>query len=582
MRFPSLSILAERATGVLRRFPWTMGIACAAAIAAVRLVHGSDAENSARIAMVAALGIPLSVALTLWAEEHARSVALGHALNAAGVVVLVGFYFIWPGGPAKHDLIRYFQLSAAIHLAVACVPFIGVTETAAFWQYNRRLFLGFLRAAIFSVVLYLGLAIALVALDRLFGVKVEYEAYGDLLVITALVFNTWIFLGSVPKGLAALADDAEYPKVLKVFSQYILTPLVFVYLVILLAYLVKILVGGEWPSGWIGWLVTSVAVAGFLGFLLVHPLRDDEGEGWIRIYARWLFIGLIPAAVVLLLAFWKRIEPYGLTEPRVLGVLLACWLLVMALVYTVRPATGIKVIPVSLVVLLLVVLYGPVSATRLSVRSQQERLQFLAGDPNAPDRAEEASAALRFLMDHRASGAIAMALGTELPEVDWDSLPQRGTLQDSIAARILGPLGIRYTPRFTWNQTEGPFYLTAGGEGETEVAGYQWLIPLTSTDSQPRILYSDTLRPRFNRETGVLWVTTTSGTLVFDIRGLVQDISLDTMNTRGTIPARLLRVESSTSSRGGSLLLRHVGGDRLGDTVTVNHWSGDLLLAPAP
>lgn len=581
MRFPSLTVLAERATGVLRRFPWTMAVACAAAAAAISMVHGNDAESAARLAMVAMLGIPLGVALTLWAEEHARSALWSHVLNAAGVVLLAGFYFAWPGPEQKHELIRYAQLSAALHLAVACAPFLGIAETGAFWQYNRRLFLGFLRAAIFSVVLYLGLAIALVALDRLFGADVPYEAYGDLLAVTALVFNTWIFLATVPRGLSRLADDAEYPKVLKVFSQYILTPLVFVYLVILLAYLVKILVGGEWPSGWIGWLVTSVAVAGLLGFLLVHPLRDDEGEGWIRVYARWLFIGLIPAAVVLLVAFGKRILPYGLTEPRVLGVLLGCWLLAMALVYTVRSSTGIKLIPVSLVMLLLAVLYGPVSATRLSVGSQQNRLSHLAGDASAPDRAREASAALRFLMDHRAEGAIATAMGTELPAVDWDSLPNRYERQDSVASRILAGAGIRYESRYTFNQAEGPFYISARGEDVTEVAGYQWLIPLTSVDSQPRYLHDDTLRAIFDEETGVLEVRTTRGGLRFDIRGLVHDISLDTLNIRGTVPAELLRVESETRDRGGSLLLRHVNGERRGDSLTIGHWSGDLLVAPA-
>ncbi|HEU4799859.1 MAG TPA: DUF4153 domain-containing protein [Gemmatimonadales bacterium] len=582
MRFPSLSVLAERATGVLRRFPWAMAVACAAAAAAISMVHGSDAEAAARLAMVAMLGIPLSVALTLWAEEHARSAIWGHVLNAAGMVLLAGFYFAWPGPEQKHELIRYGQLSAALHLGVACAPFLGIPETGAFWQYNRRLFLGILRAAIFSVVLYLGLAIALVALDRLFGMDVPYEAYGDLLAITALVFNTWIFLATVPRGLSHLAEDAEYPRVLKVFSQYILTPLVFVYLVILLAYLVKILVGGEWPSGWIGWLVTSVAVAGLLGFLLVHPLRDDEGEGWIRVYARWLFIGLIPAAIVLLVAFWKRIVPYGLTEPRVLGVLLGCWLLVMAVVYTARSRAGIKLIPVSLVVLLLAVLYGPVSATRLSLGSQRQRLSRLVGDVNAPDRGREASAALQFLMDHHAEDVIATAMGIELPAVDWDSLPNRYERQDSVASRILAGAGIRYESRYAFNQSEGPFYISARGEDVTEVAGYQWLIPLTSVDSQPRYLHDDTLRAVFDNETGMLEVRTTRGGLRFDIRGLVHDISLDTVNIRGTVPAELLRVESETRDRGGSLLLRHVNGERRGDSLTIGHWSGDLLVAPAP
>ena len=209
----------------------------------------------------------------------------------AVLAVLAGFYWVWPGLDRRHEAIRYFQLSAALHLGVAFLPFLGAAESVAFWQYNRRLFLGFLRAVVFSAVLFVGIAIALGALDQLFGVDIDGETYLRIWFIIAFVVNTWIFLAAVPEDLAALGNETDYPRGLKVFAQYILTPLAFTYLIILLAYLVKIVAGGEWPSGWIGWLVASVSVTGILGYLLVHPLRSDPEEGWIRTYARWLFVG---------------------------------------------------------------------------------------------------------------------------------------------------------------------------------------------------------------------------------------------------------------------------------------------------
>ena len=122
------------------------------------------------------------------------------------------------------------------------------------------------------------MAIALGALDKLFGVDVDGETYVRIWFVVAFLVNTWIFLAVVPERLPELEHDREYPRALKIFAQYILTPLAFTYLVILLAYLVKIVAGAEWPSGWIGWLVASVSVTGLLGFLLVHPLRSDPGR----------------------------------------------------------------------------------------------------------------------------------------------------------------------------------------------------------------------------------------------------------------------------------------------------------------
>src|SRR5688500_16142118 len=240
MRFPSVVTLANRAGEVLVRFPWTMDAGIVAAVAAIIATTDSAADEWGRIAMVAALGLPLTVALTLLAEERGWSGARSAALNAAGVALLVLFYLVWPGPDRKHEAIRYFQLSAGLHLMVAFLPFFGRPETGAFWQYNRRLFLGFLRAYLFSNVLFIGLAIALGALDKLLGGNVPSELYGRLGIVIGLVVNTAIFLAAVPSRLSDLAGDTEYPRVLKVFSQYILTPLVFIYLVILMAYLVKI------------------------------------------------------------------------------------------------------------------------------------------------------------------------------------------------------------------------------------------------------------------------------------------------------------------------------------------------------
>src|SRR3954470_3102617 len=425
MRLPSFVTLAERAREVVVRFPWTMAAGVLSAVATIIATTNSADQLWGRIAMVAALGVPLSLALTLLSEERGWSPGRGAAVNLGGVALLFAFYLVWPGPERKYEAIRYFQLSAAIHLLVAALPFLGQPETSAFWQYNRRLFLGILRAAVFSHVLFIGLAVALGALDKLFGVNVPAEVYSRLWITIAFVLNTAIFLSGVPLGLRALEADVTYPRVLKVFAQYILTPLVFIYLILLLAYLVKIVAGGQWPSGWIGWLVTSVAIAGLLGFLLVHPLRNDAEEAWIRTYTRWLFIGLIPAAMMLLVAFWKRILPFGLTEPRLLGVLLGVWLLLIAVSYSLRQESGIRRIPVSLAALLLVTLYGPLSITSLSVASQGRRLARLVKSPDGERGQREASAALRFLLEHRARRQIVAAIPGAEAHLKGDSLPWR-------------------------------------------------------------------------------------------------------------------------------------------------------------
>jgi len=582
MRFPSVLTLAQRAREVLLRFPWTMAAGVLAAVAAIVATTDSGDEQWGRIAMVAALGLSLTVALTLLGEERGWSAGRRAALNAAGVLLLVIFYLIWPGPERKHEVIRYLQLSAGLHLLVAFLPFLGDRETAAFWQYNRRLFQAILRSALFSFVLYVGLMIALGALDKLFGVDVPSELYARLGIAIAFVINTWIFLADVPRGLRSLAGDSSYPTVLKVFAQYILTPLVFIYLIILLAYLIKIVLGGEWPSGWIGWLVASVAASGLLGFLLVHPLRDHPGEDWIRTYGRWLFIGLIPSAAMLLVAFWKRILPYGLTEPRLLGILLGVWLLIIAVYYTLRQDAGIRRIPVSLALLLVLTLYGPWSVTAIAVASQSKRLARVVSPGQGEVRNErEASAALRFLLDHADEGAVASALPGKLPPLEWDSLPGPHEYRDKAAVRILATQGITYEPEYRsqrrdWDQVE-----LSGVSTATAISGYDWLLPASSWSTSPEMVGVDTVTVWFDTTSFVAHVVVGRDSLAFDIGQLADEVAGKSLLTRRNIPAKEFRLEAVSASRRVALELGSLSGTRIGDSLRVERWNGELLIGKA-
>jgi uncharacterized protein DUF4153 len=582
MRFPSIVTLADRAREVLLRFPWTIAAGVLAAVAAIIATTKNADPEWAHIAMAAALGLPLTVALTLFAEERGWSATRSAALNAGGVALLALFYLVWAGPERKHEAIRYFQLSAGLHFLVAVLPFVGQPETGAFWQYNRRLFLGFLRATVFSAVLYLGLAVALVALDKLFGVDVPGELYGRLWMVIVFVVNTWIFLADVPRGLRQLVDDTTYPRVLKVFAQYILTPLVFIYLVMLLAYLVKIVAGGEWPSGWIGWLVTSVAVAGLLGFLLVHPLRDDAGEAWIRTYTRWLFVGLIPAAIVLLVAFWKRVLPYGLTEPRLLGVLLGLWLLAIAVSYTLRQDAGIRRIPVTLAALLLLTLYGPLSVTSISVASQSRRLARLVasrgGEQSTQSQRDgrEASAALRFLLEHGARRQVAAAIPGELPKVDWDSVALQRDKREKAAAQILAVARIPYVEEHSF-RSGGSFYLWARQETVVPISGYDWMLRLTPNEKTVIVAGADTVAVRFDKVSGMLHVIVGVDSLVFDLARLAAT-TVDDPSAGNQVKPELLRLEAVGPRRKAMLALESLNGKRDADSVQVESWQGKLFL----
>ena len=583
MRFPSAAALARRAWAVALRFPWTLAAAALAAFAACMAAGASGAREDdwGRLAMTTMLAVPLTAAVTLAGERRGWPRLAGFLGQLAGLGLIALFHVTWPGPREQWEVLRYVQLSAALHLLVAVLPFIRGPETPAFWDYNRRLLLAFLRAAVFSAVLFIGLAIALGALDKLFGVNVSPRVYARLWVIIALLGNTWIFLAALGDDVTRSDERLVYPRALKVFTQYILTPLVAVYLVILTAYLAKIVVTREWPSGWIGWLVGSVSVSGILGFLLVHPLRQERDEGWIAIYARWLFLGLIPAAVMLLLALGKRIAPYGLTELRVIALALGVWLLTVAAVYTLRPASGIRLIPLSLAALLVVLMAGPFSATRLGVRSQSHRLdRMLAAVSPATgvagvaamsaDTRREIGAATRYLVERNARGPLEHTFHTRLAA----ELTGPRQSPDSAAARLLATRSIAYAPELYrarhYRSVERPRATPVG------TTGYDWLFEMESGDTGTIALAGDSLHYASDSARTTFTLTGRADTLRFDLAPAARAVS----DTAATAPAwndSTFVVPAAGARFRGLLALRSV---YRADAGGIAGWSGQLLLAP--
>ena len=593
MRFPSINALYERAKTVLLRFPWPIAAGAAAATAAI---IGSDADNPvheefwARLCLVALMAIPLTFAISLLGERRQWPGILRTSLLAVAIVALYWFFWTWPGPEQKHLLLRYLQLSAAIHLSTAFLPFWGRTEGPSFWQYNRKLFEGFLRAVLFSGVLFLGLAIALGALDKLFGVDIEGETYIRLWFICAFVINTWIFLAAVPDDLDEQEASENYPRPLKVFTQYILTPLVAIYLVILTAYLVKILITGTWPSGWIGYLVSSVAAVGILGFLLVHPLRSRQDEAWIRTFSRWLFVGLIPAAVMFLLALWKRVGPYGLTELRFLGLLLGAWLLGIALLYTVRRETGIRIIPVSLAIILLLTAFGPLGTTAMSVRSQADRIRDIirsngigvaesaAGGParlNDDDR-REMSEALRFLLERNALGPVRGIFG-ENAGIPANFDPDQYGEVDSVASAVMRSSGLEYLPRYYYEQADY-FSVEREIDGETRaISGFDYVVALRGSNATRVQLGADTLRVISDTARMSIVLRRSADTLlVFNLEPLVDTLFALEPAARDLVP---LELTEETDRLRGMLVLRWLSAERREGVIKVSAWRGELYLA---
>jgi len=428
MKLPSLQHLYNGLILVIKRFPIQFLFIIIATICWAYYININKYDNDSiahiqlinfliKAIFISNLGLTLTLALDLLAEKKQFKPQKKWLIRIFAVLFCILLFFLLNPEDNFSDQLRIALLAFAFHLFVAFSPFMDQGHINGFWQFNKVLFLRFLTAALYSAVLYGGLAIALVAIDGLFNVDIRWQTYLTVFAIIAAGFSPIFFLAGVPQSFAELDEDSAYPKGLKIFTQFVLIPLMTIYLAILLFYEIKIILIWSLPKGLVSSLIIGYAVFGILSLLLIYPMKDKEGNSWIKLFSRFFYIMLVPLIVLLLLAVWKRIAPYGITESRYILVIIALWLTGITSYFLFSKKDNIKVIPISLALITILAVYGPQSAIGLSRYSQLSRLKKIFNSKSTQDLAEKPMI-VRYLVSRHGLSALQDFTKKDLKQVE--------------------------------------------------------------------------------------------------------------------------------------------------------------------
>ncbi|HEV7349120.1 DUF4153 domain-containing protein [Telluribacter sp.] len=382
IKLPSVQNLTSAIQRVIQRLPWVVLVAAAKALLLITLIETPRTDEPThnllvRLAFLLFLALPLLLSVRLVAERRRWSQAVQLGAVVAVVVLLIGYFFTMNETPIQRDYYRFGLFMVSAHLLVSFAPFVGYNKPHGFWEFNKTLFIQILTATLYAGTLYIGLIIAIETVRFLFDVDYPFRIEADLFVLIFSFFHTLLFLSGIPERLDQLDEISEYPKGLKLFTQYVLLPLEVVYLIILYVYSAQILIQWRLPEGGVAYLVVAFSVAGILALLLLYPLRSSAEERWIRLFARRFHLALLPLIVLLFVGIYRRIGDYGITENRYLVGILAVWLLGITFYLLFSKRDDIRLIPLTLCLISFAIAIGPWSIFGLSRQSQANRFRDL-------------------------------------------------------------------------------------------------------------------------------------------------------------------------------------------------------------
>ncbi len=365
----------------LRRFPVTLVYALITAALLVLAIENEARDTGIyRFILTTMLGIPLSFSISIYCERHELNALLRFICHAVVAALLFAYFHLFlPEYMIYSAAIRFALVAMLAHVWVAFAAYPRGSSTLAFWQFNRSLFLRFAVASLFAGVLYIGLSIALVSFDTLLGIRINAKRYPELFIVCAGIIHPWFFLAGVPRDLDK--EAGVYPQALRVFAQYILIPLVAIYVFILYLYSIKVVVNWEWPRYKATYLVGLFSAPGILATLLLYPLSVSA---WVKRYTRLFYLLLVPLVLMMLLCVYRRVSEQGLTEMMVIATAMGAWLFFISLFMLKTGGNNIRAVPVSHVFFLFVVSFGPFSAASLAQSSQTARLTAILAQAKVP------------------------------------------------------------------------------------------------------------------------------------------------------------------------------------------------------
>ncbi|MBU3143937.1 DUF4153 domain-containing protein [Clostridium sp. CF012] len=469
----------------INRFPQTIGISTACVILLIYIseiapqANGDFIETLGRITMVLALGVPLSLCINLYFEglEKCKKVSL-YVSYLGGTVLLIIYYYLFLkeiGMIRMVAMSRYIAFSLILYLIFLIISYLP--DRPDFEIFVVRVFTRFFTTVLYSLVLYLGLSAILFTIDKLLGINIKGELYYYTFLIVAGTFAPSFFLAGIPTKNEKLTLN-DYSRLLNVLVLYIIMPLISVYTIILYIYFGKIIITRQWPEGLVSNLVLWYSVISAAVLFFISPLLNEKT--WTKKYMKYFPKAILPLIVMMFISIGIRINAYGVTENRYFVVALGIWVFLIMIYFAATKKLRNILLPLSLVAITTISVFGPFSSYSVSKYSQNKRLDkiFIANHMIKDSSVIKASAAVSN-EDSRQISSILNYFQRNHSLKDVKSLPQ--DFKNSDMERVLG---VKYTDEYNTGNN-GYFYFNSSGPLKPiDIRGYDYFFDSRTNGQQ--------------------------------------------------------------------------------------------------
>ncbi len=376
--------IKERFTGLtdaIARFPLTTLFLLEAAMTNAYMI--SSQKDNSKFLLTFAIGAFLSAVSQVAYERFFTKFSSRFILMGAAAILTAGYYNIIMQPPAVS---MENEIRSAVTLFALLIAFIWVPVIRSKISFNKSClisFKAFFNSLFFSGVIFGGISLILAAFDQLIF-NIDYTAYPHTANIVFIIFAPIYFLSLIPlypgtgdkkasheQQKETIDMAASCPKFLEILLSYIVIPLIAVFTLILVIYIIKNIGGKFWTDNLLEPMLISYSITVISVYILASEIENMFSVFFRRIFPKVL----VPIVLFQIISSIISVEDTGVTHTRYYVILFGIYAAAAGIILSFIPVRKNGVIAAMLIIFAAVSIVPPVDAFTISRTSQTHMLK---------------------------------------------------------------------------------------------------------------------------------------------------------------------------------------------------------------
>lgn len=365
-------------TNAVLRYPFTVLFLLGAAVFIASSIQLE--KDSIKQFLTCVVGAVLCAAFQSAYERFFENRKARFLLMGVGCLLTLGYYLVLKPAP---KLSMEIGIRTGVVVFALFFSFIWLPVIQSRIRFNESFmaaFKAFFHSVFYSVVLYGGCCLVILAIDELL-IPVSSKAYPHTANFIFVLFAPLFFLSRIPvypgdknkRKYKVIEQAVNCPKFLEILISYIIIPITSVFTGILLLYIVRDIRGEFWTKHLMEPMLVTYAISVILIYILSSNLENKAAQLYRMIIPKIL----IPIVMVQIAATTINLKQMGVTHSRYFvlsfGLFAVCAGIVMSF-FSVRK-NGI--IAGLLILFSLESIIPPLDAFTVSRYSQENRLKTI-------------------------------------------------------------------------------------------------------------------------------------------------------------------------------------------------------------